>query len=358
MNELSWLERISKKIPTFLENIKGEKRPGFYHYSLSGDYFGEKVKWGLGNAAFFLKIIYTLGLENEYKKQITDAIFFIKSFQNKKGIFSDNLVNLLSLPPRVFSSLRLHTVSNLYNQETDTAQSRQAVSALLLFGQKPDYLYQNIPISIEKVDGLLKSLFWQLPWSAGSHFSHLVFFLEHSGLENKTELIDYAINWVNGLQNSSDGFWYNDQTSLQQKIKGAMKIITGLKAVNKIQFDYVEKIIDTCLSAEHNTQACDNFNIVYVLKYCDQLTGSSYKHQEIINFVYHRLGIYQEYYFEKYGGFSFNIGSSGRRYYGALITRGKNEPDIHGTVLFLWGISLIVQVLGIEKNYNFKEFVT
>ena len=39
---------------------------------------------------------------------------------------------------------------------------------------------------------------------------------------------------------------------------------------------YPEKIIDYLLEERNNNQACDNFNIVYVLKYCNQLTKSRY----------------------------------------------------------------------------------
>jgi len=42
-------------------------------------------------------------------------------------------------------------------------------------------------------------------------------------------------------------------------------------------------------------------------------------------------------------------------YYGAKITRGLNEPDIHGTCMFLWGISIISQILEIDQELGFKE---
>jgi len=40
------------------------------------------------------------------------------------------------------------------------------------------------------------------------------------------------------------------------------------------------------------------------------------------------------------------------------ITKGLNEPDIHGTVLLFWGIAIISDILGIEKELGFKEFVS
>ena len=43
---------------------------------------------------------------------------------------------------------------------------------------------------------------------------------------------------------------------------------------------------------------------------------------------------------------------------GRYQTKGFDEPDIHGTVLFLWGIAIISQILGIGEELGFKEFIT
>ena len=79
-------------------------------------------------------------------------------------------------------------------------------------------------------------------------------------------MIDFAINWVNELQNSKDGAWYKGDPIISQKINGAMKVITALKASDRVKFAYPEKLIDLCLSAQNNRHACENFNIIYVLK--------------------------------------------------------------------------------------------
>ena len=63
-------------------------------------------------------------------------------------------------------------------------------------------------------------------------------------------------------------------------------------------------------------------------------------------------------YYEDKGGFSFLIGQTNTRYYGVKIAKGLNEPDIHGTIMFVWGISIIAQILGIESELGFKEHKT
>lgn len=357
-SNISWLCQLKKDVPLFLKKIKGKKRAGFYHYSLSGDYFGESIKWGLGNSVFFLKIIFTLGIERGLQKEIRQAANFIKSFQKKDGSFYDSLVKYLSFPSRVKQVLKTLNLRNFSYKKTKRAETRQAFSSLFLYGIRSKYKYQDYPKTKEEIISYLSRLNWNFPWGAGSHFSHLLFFLSHSELQNKQELIESAIDWVNKLQHSKDGFWYKGSPSIQEKINGAMKIITGLKVVNRVNFKYPEKIIDYALLASNNRQACDNFNITYVLKYSNEVARGLYRYNDIKNFMYKRLEIYRNYYYPKIGGFSFNLGKAGQYYYGAPISRGKNEPDIHGTAMFLWGISIISQFLGINKQLKFKEFIT
>ncbi|HTW96827.1 MAG TPA: hypothetical protein VMD74_04195 [Candidatus Methylomirabilis sp.] len=355
---MNWIYQLKEQIPAFLAKLKGKGRPGFYHYSLSGDFFGEKIKWGLGNAVFFLKIIYTLGLENNYRGEVEAAIEFIKGFQKKNGLLYDPLVNLLAAPRRIYLAVKDRDWEDVWGAETRRAETRQAFSALELFGAKPRYPFSLLPKNKEEIDTYLTSLDWKNPWGAGSHFSHLLFFLKRSDFSTKEGLISFAIDWVNKLQHSENGFWYQGNPDASQKINGAMKIISGLIAADRINFKFADKIIDNCLAAKNDRHACDNFNIVYVLKYCRQVLGANYREEEIRDFMLKRLTIYREYYHADSGGFSFNKNRPKKAYYGALINRGKSEPDIHGTVLYLWGISVIAQVLGIEKELGFKEFIT
>ncbi|MFX1257020.1 MAG: hypothetical protein ACFFAN_04115 [Promethearchaeota archaeon] len=355
---IDWIFNLKEQIPLFLHKLKGRKRRGFYHYTLTGDYFGEKIKWGLGNSVFFLKIIYTLGLERKFKQEIKEAINFIQSFQKKDGSFYDPIVMLSSLPLRVLNAMKALDFKNFLNKENKRAETRQSLSALSLFGVKPRFEYREFPSNEKQIEKFLKCLNWEFPWGAGSHLSHLLFLLQYSSLPAKNKLIDFVIKWINYLQNEHDGFWYRGSPSIQQKINGAMKIMTGLKAVNRLDFNYPEKIIDGVLEAKNDKQACDNFNIIYVLKYCNELTDRNYRYTEIKDFSYQRLDIYKKYYFPKIGGFSFNLNKSNNCYYGAFIAKGKNEPDIHGTIMFLWGISIIFQMLELNEDLQFREHLT
>lgn len=367
MEDINWIFKLKEKVPQFLEKLKGKKNPGFFHYSLSGDLYDENIKWGLGNTVFAIKIYYTLGLLDKLsEKDKQDMINFTKSFQTKKENIYDPLIKRKTFLREKLSAVKNRNFNNFLHQQVIRAETRQSISALKLLGEKPGISYLKFPKTKEKTKKYLRKLDWKKPWGAGSHFSHLVFFLQNSELGNKKELIDFAIKWINKQQNPQDGAWYQGHPSLQQKINGAMKIITGLKVAEKMNFKYPEKLINLCLpphqklwcggvSAKNDNHACDNFNIIYVLHYANKVTGNNYRVNEIKEFAQDRLEIYKRYYFPEIGGFSFLPNKANIYYYGAKITKGFNEPDIHGTCIFLWGISIIAQILEINKELGFKE---
>lgn len=343
----------------FISRLESENVRGFFHYSLSGDLFDENVRWGLGNTVFATKIYYTLGMLEELPSEKKDELAnFIESFQKNDGTISDPLIIRGGFATNFLGSLKNNEWGNILSRQVKIAETRQALSALKLLGRRPRISYLNFPQSEAAIEKYLQNLNWERPWSAGSHFSHLLFFLANSDLKQKDRLIDHAVDWVNRIQNPDTGSWHAGDPDVQQKINGAMKIITGLKAAGRTKFDRPEKLIDLCLEAKNDSHACDNFNIVYVLNYANKLTNSLYRYDEIVNFCYNRLDIYKKYYFPEIGGFSFMPGKANDIYYGAEITKGLNEPDIHGTVMFLWGISIIAQLIGAGKELGFKEFIS
>ena len=95
----------------------------------------------------------------------------------------------------------------------------------------------------------------------------------------------------------------------------------------------------------------DNFNIVYVL-YCANKLAPNYRFDDIEKFLMNRLNLYKEYYHPEYGGFSFYKNQSNNVLYGKKLAESKNEPDIHGTIMFTWGLALIDKMIGL--NLDFK----
>jgi len=364
MQEINWLFELKNKVPVFLDKLKGKNKMGFFHYSLTGDLYTENKNWGLGNTVFAAKIYYTLDmLDSLPKEEVNDMIDFIKSFQREDGSIFDPLVNKKASFRNKAGSIINLDFSNFLGEKTKRAETRQAFSALMLMNSKPERPYLKIPCTSEEVGKYLRSLNWKKPWAAGAHFSTLLFFLHVNKklfniCENAEELIDYTTAWINKLQSPRDGCWYvGNNISMHEKINGAMKVITGLRAVNQLNFSYPEKLIDLCLCIGKDEHACDSVDRVYVLHYANKLTCGNYRYDEIENFCYKQLEAYKGHYYHDIGGFSFYKHRANQYYYGAKITRGLNEPDIHGTVLFLWSIAMISQILNIDKELGFKEFI-
>lgn len=357
-----WLFDLKPNVLQFLQEMSSIQKTGYYRYSYSGDLYNENTHWNVGSSVFALKIYYTLGVEDN--EDIEAAANYIKTFQHENGWIYDNLIFRKSFLRNILVSMKYRNFSNFLNKQYIQAETRQCYSALMLFNKLPGTTKVPVPTIEKDIDNYLSVLNWHQPWAAGSHFSHLMFFLMLACKTGRIErnvfdyLTEYAIKWVNRLQHPEDGCWYSGNPDWRIKVNGAMKILTGLIAIEKVCFDYPEKLIDLCLEAENDESACDNFNIILVLNYADKLLSRAYRQSDIEKFALRRLSIYNKYYHDDKKGFSFYMRKANNNYYGAKISQGLDEPDIHGTVLFLWGISIIVQLLGMKRELDFREFKT
>lgn len=356
-SEIDWLEDIKDRIYSFIQDLNTKKDFSYFKYSYSGDLYDSNTKWGLGQLVFVTKIMYMISkIKNLNPPYRSNLISSINAFQTKDGYYTDTTLFKQNNIQRMISKLFKGRQSSSSHEKTKRAETRQSFAALLALNSKPIYPFLHIPYSEGGIDRYLATLDWTRPWDSGSHFSHLLFFLHYNrelfGLhqDDADHHIDYAIDWVNKLQSSSDGCWYKRPAPNSQKVNGAMKILTGLAAANKLNFSYPERIIDTSLKIVDHSDACNDFNVVYVLYCCSKMV--EYRTDEIRDFCLRRLHQYQEYYFEDKGGFSFHKNRANERYYGARITKGLNEPDIHGTVMFLWGITLISKILKLDLGLN------
>ncbi|CAN2048464.1 Glycosyl hydrolase family 88 [Candidatus Magnetomoraceae bacterium gMMP-1] len=356
---IDWLVSLKPAISSFLNKLNEND---FYHYSLTGDICTNQKKWGLGNAVFAAKIYYML---DELKPEISDPIIkFIKSFQDSKGYIFDPEVQRRSLLRRIYYSLKNKNFNNIFNEQTRRAETRQSFAALRCLGSRPDIPYLHIPYSKKEIKKYIHKLNWKQPWGAGSHISHLLFFLRqnnqlfHIYQDDTNELIRFAIEQVNTTYRQKDGSWYDSSINMPhfEKVNAAMKMMTAFDAAEWKDFEKENELIDLCLSAINDGHACNQFNVICVLYHCSQ--KSDYRTKEIKQYCINQLKSYKEYYWPEYGGFSFFRGKANHNYYGATISKGLPEPDIHGTVLFLWGIALISKILEIEDKIMLKIPVT
>ena len=92
-------------------------------------------------------------------------------------------------------------------------------------------------------------------------------------------------------------------------------------------------------------------DVVYVLFKCSNQT--TYKGSEIKKYIYDLLEIISLHFYKKDGGFSYFINKSQTHYYGLKISNGPNLPDLHGTTLLVWALSMIFNTINPdESNWN------
>ena len=363
MNNLDWLENIKADVIHFLSHQESDIQPGYYKYSYSGDLLDDSRHWNIGSSVYALKIFYTIGIEKNDK--IVDACQYIKSFSGKDGLIFDDVINKRAFLRNFLLSIRARKWNNLGNQEYKRAENRQALSALCLYDELPESVIVSIPESESEVVQFLESLYWSNSWNAGSHFSHLMFNLsvaKNTGQINNemySSLLIASVHWLETVYNEDTGGWYTGSQSSRYIINGAMKVISGLNAAYEhFSIKGAELLIDLCLSELKGDNACDYLNIMYVLKYAAASLDDTYRIDEIRDFAVKLLDKYHQYFYKEQGGFSFHLHKSAYNYYGATITRGLNECDMHGTVLFLWGIAIIISVLGLEETVPLQIFQT
>lgn len=170
-----WLETLADEIWEWFLKIRIPEHPGRVRFCKEGDLFNPNKRAGLGLSCLALKTLYMLNLLDRLNpNELKGWISYIKSFQTIKGktegYFEDPaLLKKLDQPLGPF----LRRDWNVRRAET-----RQACAALLCANAKPAIPIKNIPKTPRGVRHFIHRLPWENPWAAGSHASHLMFFLQ------------------------------------------------------------------------------------------------------------------------------------------------------------------------------------
>lgn len=362
---MDFIQTAKQSIPSFLERLyRGE---GFFSYTLDSDLYSPQQNWGLANTVFATKIYFILrysdSLDQQRKSEMTN---FIRRFQKTEGVFFDSLVHKKTCFRNKLAAIKNLNFSNFFGQKTVMAESRQATVALILLGQKPDRPFLNLPYTQRSIVNFFKNLNWRNIWGASSHIGHLMFFyrinakLFNFKKEASEELIKCCLDKIDALQNKDDGMWYKVNVSPKQKINAAMKIISAFNIIDKKDIPNTEKIIDFVLGFKENYyyDACDNLNAMFVLKYAFDSLERNYRNKDVRLYCERSIDRFKRYFFNEseYGGFSFLPNDGPRRYYGMKVTGRFSGPDIHGTMLFTWAVSLAAAILNINKE-SFQEII-
>ncbi|NPU94199.1 MAG: glycosyltransferase family 4 protein [Gammaproteobacteria bacterium] len=351
-----WLYGVLQRLPLFLDSMRHARDSRLYRFSLSGDLQSEP---GLVSSVFAAKIRYMAGLIDVEDREALSL--HIKSFQRPDGAITDPWLARNNKWGRLKMAFLSRNVNNLRSLEIVRAESRQSFAALHGLGSRPDRSFDDIPLNQNDAEQYVLRLDWSKPWGAASHISHLVFFLHYNSLwfdVRSQWTITELLAFVESKFRQKDGAWYlgGAIVSPSERVNGAMKMITALDSVGFELAANPEGLIDLCLGVVNDGHACNHFNVICVLHHCQRLTD--YRKAEIRRYCLDRLRRYRGHYWPWQGGFSFFSTGANDSYYNARVSTGMAEPDLHGTVLILWGIVLIVDILGWNEMFELQRPIT
>lgn len=327
---------------------------------------GKKIK--LGFSTFALKSEYILGNISKYDYDyLNDWVKYLNNFQTSeyKNLPQNSYVDkeyyklinkfefdfLIKYGAKKILKKGNNKSKNTLVNEFILAESKQAISTLNQIGFKNTYNYIVPELDVDKIENYINSLNWEYPWNAGAQVANLSVLLQTQDVPNKNEVRKIINNKIKLLANREDGFYYQGNIkNYNELINGSMKILTGLDWLGE-EIHYPEKLINSCIRNKPESFGCDLVDIVYVLYFCSKQLNNQYKYKEISNFFSDINEIIEKHYFPDIGGFSYYLNSSQKYYYGLKVSNGSNEPDLHGTLLLLWAISLIDNFYG-QENFN------
>ena len=349
-----FLQLLKEKAPAFVASMEDKKVPGKYRFSWSGDRVAQSKHWGLGQSTFAARILYILdALSDQSSAQVRK---YIQSFEDGEGVIYDREIARRSFVKRVVKGIYKREPDYLFNRTTKRAETRQGIAALINLSSKPAHFYSDLKMDLDSIERYVKSLDWRVPWAAGSHFNHQLFFLRFSPASNemqKERLLEIMLATLRKYVRE-DGFYEDGEAvSAPMKVGGLMKVLMGLALFDRAHEFVKESFVDLCLDEMIAYDACENFNTIYVLYQCSKVM--EYRREETEQFLLHTAEQWKDFYFPDFGGFSFYKGKSGVNYYDAAITQGLNEPDMHGTAMFVWGFLIIAKALGVDAELDLKE---
>lgn len=350
---------LGNNIENFINSLK--KSDTSYLPVLSGyTKNGEKISLGL--TCYALKTLYTVNssvLDNKITKD--KYVKFIESFSVKQDIFPNYsfvdtsylkaykqnmfFIYTKNVVKLILKRIKYHEVSSSIKlKEFINAETKQAISTLNQLGVDYTKFTDGFPTDESSIKKFNDDLDWSKPWNAGAQLSGICIF--NSYLHDSEKVAKIINDILQELINKDGAYYLGQNISSSEKINGAMKVITGMDWLN-LRIHKPKELIDTCLNHIPNSEGCDLVDVVYVLYKCNQLT--KYKEDDIKIYLERLIPIIMSHYFPEYGGFSYFKNKSQTHYYGVQITNGHNTPDIHGTTLLVWALSMIFKILG--ENY-------
>jgi len=343
---LEFLFLLKERTPDFVKDMESQQVMGKYRFSYSGDLIPTSRHWGLGQSTFAARILYIFDMLTPQKASHISN--YIHSFEDRKGAIYDPEIARKSLLRRIAIGVYKRDTSYLFNRINKRAETRQGIAALINLSSFPENFYSDLKMDSVNIKNYVNSLDWSVPWRAGSHFNHQMFFLRFDSSVDEVQKNIILELFLDGLRQYEQVEGFYEEGALvrpQIMVGGLMKVLMALSLFDKAGEFVKESFVDLCLDKMISCDACENFNTIYILYQCSKVMD--YRKDEIELFLLETA--------IKWKGFSFYKNKSGYSYYDATISKGLNEPDLHGTAMFVWGFLIIAKALGLDDELGLRE---
>ena len=363
MDPVKVANSVRESVASWLEEMGDGLAPGRFRFCKTRSLVPTRGKKGQVTTCFAAKSAWHIGAWDGWSSERREGCKgFIKSFQQPDGSFVDRwLLNSIGWSSRIVLAKhgRLREVfSDFQNDKTRAvrAETRQSAATLMLLGDRPRYPLPMIWDSEASVREFVRSLDWMRPWGAGSHTSHLVaFFVMNSemavGSEDETQMLDAAFSEANRFLDANTGSWGMGDVSHVQRINGAMKMLAAHDWAKR-PIPYPDSLIDYTLSERSSEDGCGVLDKLFVLKSASE-AAPGYRVSDLEKSALEALeeiGNYRQW----DGGFSFSPNRAQRRYYGALVSLGERQSDMHGAQMFTWACALALDLLGMREELGWR----
>lgn len=350
-----WCKQLEESIGQWLDSLHLAGSPGRVRLCREGSFFEPAASVGLGWSALALKISHQLSLWHRYDPAFVEAwAAHLRAFQVPRSrYFEDRAVlRVADRKAGFWWFKRAYDVRR--------AESRQAAAALLSVGGAPAMPIPVLPPGARTAEEYLQRLPWdRYPWTAGSHASHLAFFLKlnrdcFGEVRAYEDVLPLVLRFLEHIRDERSGSWHTADVSKAQKVNAAMKVLTINRLLN-LPVTMPEKLIDLCLHAFDSRDACHSTDALFVLHEAARFT--SHRQREVHQFAGRMLAAISRH-ARADGGLSFYPERAQDSYYGVRVSEGRPVSDVHGTHLLTWAVLLCANLLGFGDDLGWNLPVT
>ncbi|MEO5331175.1 MAG: hypothetical protein H7839_04065 [Magnetococcus sp. YQC-5] len=357
----AWLGGLRDDLAGFMDSLRVEGQPGRFLPCVQGATGAGRTAC-LGFSCLANKIYYTIGLwdklGSEEQRAWLDLICSFQgntsaqaSFWERDAFVDQSLLDAIPLPKErlVRRVMGMFSGRQKTSPRSDAvlAETKQAIATLAQVGMTPRRPFLGFPLEERELLLRMRRLNWSLPWGAGAKTALLAVFIQAQGARlegvNPDALGAVVVRFLESMADKETGGYFLPPRCPPrgQLINGAMKVLNALDWLGE-PVQYPVQLIDTCLLQGPPPAGCHVVDWVYVVHRCLMQTDHR-RHEvqmqclEIIQLIRsHQSGD---------RGFSYAPGQAQKGYYGAEISLGLDEGDIHGTCLLSWAIAMILDIL-------------